>query len=166
VDAPARRPTPTDAEVEAARALLAEHLLDLRAEEWVQHVEHDPEIDRWYLRFGCDGRDAATIYLELRQRSLHHELYFLPAPEDEGRRSELHAWLLRRNHQLRGTRFSVGPDGDVYLVGRTPIEHLDHAELDRLVGALYEATEQWFQAAVRIAYGPRARTPRTGPSAP
>ena len=44
----------------------------------VQHVEYDPELRRWYVRFGCDGRDAATIYFDLHQRTLRYELYFLP----------------------------------------------------------------------------------------
>ena len=46
----------------------------------MQHVEFDPELDRWYLRFTCDGRDATTIYFDLRPRSLRYEVYFLPDP--------------------------------------------------------------------------------------
>ena len=76
------------------------------------------------MRFGCDGRDAATIYFDLHQRTLRYELYFLPAPDDETRAAALHAWLLRRNHDLYGARFSLGPDGDVYLTGRVALEHL------------------------------------------
>ena len=49
-------------------------------------------------------------------------------------------------------RFSLGPDGDVYLTGRIAIEHLTVEELDRIVGVLFELTERWFQAVVSIAY--------------
>lgn len=123
-------------------------------EEWVQHVEHDPELQRWYVRFTCEGRDAATVYFDLRQRSLYHELYFLPHPpgDDAARDAELYRWLLRRNRDLYATHFALGPDGDVYLVGRTPLDRLDEDELDAVLGALYAATETWFQAVVRIAY--------------
>jgi hypothetical protein len=107
------------------------------------------------VRFGCDGRDAATIYFDLHQRTLRYELYFLPSPEDEARRAELHGWLLRRNHDLYGARFSLGPDGDVYLTGRVALEHLTEQELDRLIGVLFELTERWFQPAVTIAFRPR-----------
>jgi hypothetical protein len=34
------------------------------------------------VRFGCDGRDAATIYFDLHQRTLRYEVYFLPDPPD------------------------------------------------------------------------------------
>ncbi|MSV68807.1 MAG: hypothetical protein F2877_06960, partial [Actinobacteria bacterium] len=98
---------------------------------------------------------AATIYFDLHQRTLRHELYFLPAPEDQARKAELAIWVLQRNHDLYGTRFSMGPEGDIYLTGRLALEHLTVGELDRIIGVLYEVVERWFGAAVKIAYGPR-----------
>ena len=147
--------TPLDSDVEAAHALIDAHLWGpVREQPFVQHVEFDPELRRWYLRFGCDGRDAATIYFDLHQRTLRYELYFLPSPEAASRRAELNEWLLRRNHDLYAARFSLGPDGDVYLTGRVALEHLTEQELDRIIGVLFELTERWFQAAVTIAYRP------------
>lgn len=145
--------TPDPETLVAAHQLVDTHLFGpIANEDSVQHVEYDAEFTRWYVRFGCDGRDAATIYFDLHQRSLRYELYFLPAPDDETRLPALHAWLLRRNHDLYGARFSLGPDGDVYLTGRIAIEHLTVGELDRIVGVLFELTERWFQAAVTLAY--------------
>jgi len=126
--------------------------------EWVQYVEYDPELRRWYVRFGCEGRDAATIYFDLHERTLRYELYFLP--DSERNHEELWGWLLRRNHTMYAARFSIGPDGDVYLTGRLALEHLTEVELDRRIGELYEITELWFQSAVELAYGRRDNPPR------
>ena len=146
--------TPNPERYRAAHALIAAHLEgEVAHEPWVQTVEHDASIPRWYVRFGCDGRDAATIYFDLHQRTLRYELYFLPDPP--GNHEELYRFLLQRNHTLYGARFSIGPDGDLYLTGRTLLEHLDVAELDRIIGVLYELVEQWFQPVVRIAFRPR-----------
>ena len=146
---------PLDPEARAAvEALIGAHLEgSVAAEPWVQAVEYDPTIPRWYVRFGCEGRDAATIYLDVHQRTLRAELYFLPDPP--GNHEELYRFLLRCNHDRYGVHFSIGPDGDCYLVGRVLLEHLDVAELDRLIGACYEVTERWFSAAVRIGFGRR-----------
>ena len=131
--------------------LIAAHLEGpVAAEPWIQTVEYDPEIPRWYVRFGCDGRDAATIYFDLHQRTLRYEVYFLPDPATN--QLELYRLLLTRNHQLYGAHFSIGPDGDVYLVGRVLLEHLDVDELDRIIGVLYELVERWFQPAIRIGF--------------
>ena len=143
--------TPVDADVDAAHALVDAHLWGpVREQPSVQHVEYDPELRRWYVRFGCDGRDAATIYFDLHQRTLRYEVYFLPDPPTN--HLELYRFLLTRNHDLYGARFSIGPDGDLYLAGRVALEHLTEVELDRIIGVLYQATEQWFQPVVRIAF--------------
>jgi hypothetical protein len=140
-----------EAQLARAHDLLARHLEgSVAAEPWVQHVEYDPEIPRWYVRFGCEGRDAATIYFDLHQRTLRYELYFLPDPPSN--HLDLYRFLLTRNHDLYNARFSIGPDGDLYLAGRVALEHLTEVELDRIIGVLYQATEQWFQPVVRIAF--------------
>jgi hypothetical protein len=144
-----------DARVALAHALLTRYLEGpVAAQPWVQHVEYDPTVPRWYVRFGCDGRDAATIYFDLHQRTLRYEVYFLPNPPNN--ELETYRFLLTCNHTLYGARFSIGPDGDLYLAGRVALEHLDERELDRVIGVLYDATERWFQALVRIAYPPRS----------
>jgi hypothetical protein len=143
--------TELDARERAAHALLASHLEgDVAEQPYVQTVEYDPEIPRWYVRFGCDGRDATTIYFDLHQRTLRYEVYFLPDPPRN--QLELYRFLLERNHGLYGARFSIGPDGDLYLTGRVALEHLDTNELDRIIGVLYELVETWFQPAVRLAF--------------
>ena len=80
-------------------------------------------------------------------------MYFLPDPP--ANHLELYRYLLRRNHTMYGARFSIGPDGDLYLVGRVALEHLSVTELDRIIGVIYETVETWFQPVVRIAFGLR-----------
>jgi len=143
---------PLDPEIlRAKHDLISAHLEGpVAREEWVQVVEYDATIPRWYVRFGCDGRDAATIYFDLHQRTLRYEVYFMPDPP--AHHEELYRFLLQRSHAMYGAHFSIGPDGDIYLVGRALLEHLDVAELDRIIGVLYEATERWFQPAIRLGF--------------
>ena len=144
--------------IERAHELVAAHLEGpVAAESYIQVVEYDPELRRWYVRFTCDGRDATTIYFDLHQRTLRYEVYFLPLPPEH--HLELYEFLLRRNHGMYGARFSLGPDGDVYLVGRLALEHLSVEELDRIIGVLYELTERWFQPVVQLAYERSPREP-------
>ena len=156
LDPVSTEPESTEPSIDDAHELVAAHLEGpVAAESYIQTVEYDPELRRWYVRFTCDGRDATTIYFDLHQRTLRYEVYFLPIPPDN--LLELYEFLLKRNHSMYGARFSLGPDGDVYLVGRLALEHLSDAELDRIIGVLYELTERWFQPVVKLAYGNRTR---------
>jgi hypothetical protein len=155
---------------EAAHALVRDHLEGpVAAEPYVQTVEYDPELHRWYVRFTCDTRDATTIYFDLHQRTLRYEVYFLPAPPAPTAEAsaQLYELLLKRNHGMYGARFSLGPDGDIYLAGRVALEHLSEEEIDRIIGVLYELTERHFPSVVQLAYG-RASVPvtPTGPEGP
>jgi len=149
-EADAGRPLDAAA-LQAKHDLIAAHLEhDVARQPFVQTVEYDPEIPRWYVRFGCDGRDAATIYLDVHQRTLRYEVYFMPDPP--AHHEELYRFLLQRNHTTYGAHFSIGPDGDIYLVGRVLLEHLDVAEIDRIIGVCYELVERWFQPAIRLGF--------------
>ena len=144
------RPLPPDA-WQAKHDLIAAHLeREVAPQPWVQAVEYDAEIPRWYVRFGCDGRDAATIYFDIHQRTLRYEVYFMPDPP--AHHEELYRFLLQRNHAAYGADFSIGPDGDVYLLGRVLLEHLDVDELDRIVGTCYDMVERWFPPAIRLGF--------------
>lgn len=147
-----------DARMQQAHDLVADHLEHaVAAEPWVQTVEYDPELTRWYVRFGCDGRDATTIYFDLHQRTLRYEVYFLPDPP--AHHVDLYRYALVHNHKLYGAKFSIGPDGDLYLVGRVALEHLTVVELDRVIGVIYETVDRCFPPAVRMTFGRRATPP-------
>ena len=77
-------------------------------------------------------------------------MYFIPDPP--AHHEALYRFMLMRNHTTYGAHFSIGPDGDCYLVGRVLLEHLDVEELDRIIGVLYELVERWFQVAVSIGF--------------
>jgi hypothetical protein len=139
-------------DLDRARVLIDEHLRnEVLPQDWVQALEYEPSMERWYLRFTCDDRDAATIYFDLRQRSLRHELYFLPMPP--GGSPRLVDAAMRWNFDLSGTHFALARDGDLYLRGRIRLEHLSSAELDRVIGTIYMANERWFKAAISLGYG-------------
>ena len=127
--------------VDQAHELVATHLEGpVAAESYIQVVEYDPELRRWYVRFTCEGRDATTIYFDLHQRTLRYEVYFLPLPPEH--HLELYEFLLRRNHTMYGARFSIGPDGDIYLIGRLALEHLSVGELEARIAALHQEIER------------------------
>ena len=88
---------------------------------------------RWYLRFKGDEKDFITVWFTLKQRTLHHEAQFMPAPE--ANQAEVYAYLLRRNAHLFGMWFALGPEDAVYLVGRVPARLVDDDELDRIAGS-------------------------------
>lgn len=118
---------------------------ELRAENpLIEAVDRDDTgVDRWFVRMAGEERAHSTVWLHLRQRTLHHETYVLPTPVDDPGR--VYEQVLRRNQALRGLAFAIGDEDALYLVGEVPIDQVDRDQLDRLLGLHHEAVERAFR---------------------
>lgn len=123
-------------------------------------VDHDPVLRRWYVRMRGEEKLITTMWMTLREMTVHFECYFMPAPEENI--AACYEFLLRTNNRLFGVRFAIGGEDAVYLVGQLPLSALDlgdveaaEAELDRMLGATYAYTEECFRNAMRIGFGAR-----------
>ena len=127
-----------------------------RAEnELLAHVEYHAEDRRWLVRMRGEEKSIITIWLTLRQRTLHYETQFMPAPEENIER--LYDYLMRANAKLFGMRFAIADEDAIYLVGQMPLSALDEPELDRIVGSSYAYVEQYFRPAMSLGYQSKFR---------
>jgi hypothetical protein len=113
----------------------------------------EPEERRWYVRVAGEEKDTFTIWLTLRQRSLHYETYVMPAPEEN--HAVFYEHLLRRNISLVGAAFAIGVEDAVFLKGAIPFDRVDDTALDHILGLLYVTTERCFRPALRIGFASR-----------
>ena len=113
----------------------------------------EPGERRWYVRVTGEEKDTFTIWLTLRQRTLHYETYVMPAPEEN--HAAFYEHLLRRNMGLSGASFAIGPEDAVFLHGAIPVRTVDRTALDHVLGLLYATVEQCFRPALRIGYASR-----------
>ena len=115
-----------------------------------QDVTDRTATHRWYLRFKGEEKDFITVWLTLRQRTLQHEAQFMPAPEEHV--AEVLTYLMRRNTELYGMAFCLGPEDAVYLVGKVPAALVDDEELDRIAGSSILYVDDHFPTAMTLAH--------------
>lgn len=121
-------------------------------------VDRQPELGRWYLRLRGEEKDFVTVWLTIRQRTLHHEAQVMPAPEVNA--GETFEYLLRRNADLHQMRFALGAEDAVYLVGEVPVTAVGDDELDRIVGSSLAYVDAYFPTAMSIGFAGRYRRRR------
>lgn len=120
----------------------------------VAHWERIPGDQRWwFLRVTGEEKDVYTIRWQLRQRTLHWETYFMPAPEENA--EQLYAHLLRRNLKMYGGTFCIGEEDAVFLVGQLDRSMIEPDELDRVLGSVWTWVEQYFKPALRLGFASR-----------
>jgi len=114
---------------------------------------HDGDERRWYVRVFGEEKEVWTLWLTLGQRTLRHETYVMPTPEENVERFYRH--LLVRNHKLNGMAFEIGDEDAVFLRGSLPVAAINEAELDRILGSMWAYIEQCFRPAMRIGFESR-----------
>lgn len=135
------------------------------ASSFVGQIEHQALPDdrghyHWLIRLKGDEKDVITLWLSLRQRSVHVETELMPAPEEQ--REELYRYLLVKNHELRELHLAIGPEEGIYLVTQIPIQELTVERLDELVGATLTYVDEIYPTAMTMGLGSvyRRRKPR------
>lgn len=122
----------------------------------LEAVERDPSEGRWLVRLAGEDKEHITLWLSLRERTLHHECHVLAAPEEA--HQAVYEHFLRANQRLYAMAFAIGPEDAVYLRGQVPLDWLDEQELDRIVGSSWQWTEQHFRTALRLGFASRLRS--------
>jgi hypothetical protein len=145
-------PVVSPEEITAAAARIEAWLAVQQAENpLVEAIERDESgVDRWFVRLRSPEKGPFTIWLLLRQRTLHHETYVFPAPMEN--EAAFYEHLLRRNLKLHGVSFAIGAEDAVFLLGQLPVDRIDDDALDWVLGTHYATVDQFFRPAMRIGF--------------
>lgn len=108
---------------------------------------------RWYVRLRGEAKEHITIWLTLGQRTLRYEAYVLPAPQENV--AAVYEQALRRNDRLVGAHFAIGVEDALFLKGELMLSSLNEAELDRIIGSVYQYVEAAFPSLIRLAFASR-----------
>jgi Putative bacterial sensory transduction regulator len=126
-------------------ALIAEALA-------AREVEHErPGPGAFLAKLPGVHRLATMCWLVVGDHSLLVEAFFMRRPDEN--HAELYRFLLARNARMYGVAFSVDHLGDVYLVGRRPLDGLTVDEIDRLLGCVLTYADETFDRALEIGFG-------------
>ena len=87
--------------------------------------------------------------------SLLVEAFFCRQPDENY--AEFYRFLLERNSRMYGVQFALDPVGDVYLVGRHPLESISVPEVDRLLGCVLSYSDDTFDQALMIGFASAIR---------
>jgi hypothetical protein len=93
--------------------------------------------------------------LEVGMHSLNLRAFLARNPDEN--HLGVYRWLLERNLKLHGICFALDALGDIYLTGRTPVELVTRAEVDRLLGAVAAAADDSFNVILELGFADSIR---------
>ncbi len=81
---------------------------------------------------------------------------FVARHPDENREA-VYRWLLERNTRSAGVAFALDRLGDIYLVGRVPLDGLTSTAVDRILGAVLDEADGAFNTILEMGFASAIR---------
>ena len=138
---PSERPSPRA----AAEATVASYLEQAE-------IEHEPGArpGEFVVTLPGERKLRTGVSLLVGDHSLSASAFVVRHADE--RHEDVYRWLLERNARLPGIAFALDRDGDVYLVGRLPLEAVNDVTLDALLGAVLEASDGSFNELLALGF--------------
>jgi hypothetical protein len=92
-----------------------------------------PRPGAYLIRLEGQHKLATMTWLIAGAHSLQVEAFFCRQPDEDHAR--FYRFLLERSGRMYGVHFALDPVGDVYLVGRLPLDCITPDEIDRILDA-------------------------------
>ena len=114
----------------------------------VDFVEQEP--GQFFAKLPGQHKLATNVWLVCGQHALLVEAFVCRRPDEN--HDEFHRYLLRRNAKTYGVSFALDKAGDVYLVGRLPLDSITSHEVDRLLGSVLQYADESFDPLLEIGF--------------
>jgi hypothetical protein len=134
-------------EQESATAVLRAAVADLEHEE--------PTPGTLVVQLPGEKKLKTTLSLVVGPHSLSLNAFVVRKPDEN--HEAVYRWLLERNTRLYAVAFAVDHLGDVYLSGRLPLHAVTAEEVDRLLGAVLEASDSSFNTILELGFASSIR---------
>jgi hypothetical protein len=122
----------------------------------VADLEHEePTPGTLVVQLPGEKKLKTTVSLVVGAHSLSVNAFVARHPDEN--HEAVYRWLLERNARLYAVAFAVDHLGDVYLSGRLPLHAVTPDEVDRLLGAVLEASDSSFNTILELGFASSIR---------
>jgi hypothetical protein len=88
--------------------------------------------------------------LVVGDHSLSINAFVIRKPDEN--EAAVHHWCMSKNATMYRVAFAINSLGDIYLVGRLPLDAVNDQELDRILGAVLEYSDSSFNTLLELGF--------------
>jgi hypothetical protein len=97
-----------------------------------------------------EAKLRTTVSLLVGEQGVSASAFVVRRPDEN--HEAFYRWMLTRNSRLPGVAFALDAVGDVFLVGRLPVEGVTDETVDRLLGALLSVADESFNELLTLGF--------------
>ena len=88
--------------------------------------------------------------LVVGDHSLSINAFVIRKPDEN--EAAVHHWCMSKNAAMYGLAYAINELGDIYLVGRLPLDAVNPQELDRILGAVLQYSDSAFNPLLELGF--------------
>jgi len=69
----------------------------------------------------------------------------------------VHKWCMAKNASMYGIAFAINELGDIFLVGRLPLDAVNSQEIDRIIGSVLQYSDSSFNPLLELGFADAIR---------
>jgi hypothetical protein len=104
----------------------------------------------WFLVLAGERKLGIGVHIQVGDRTLRVESFFMRAPEEQHGR--LFRDLLLRQASSYVLRFTLDENGDLFVLGQVPLLAVTPEEVDRIVGSVLELCDSAYLPSIEIGF--------------
>ena len=121
---------------------------------------HDLEFDHpdsktFLITLPGEKKLQTHVSLLIGDHSLSINAFVIRKPDENA--DKVHEWLLQQNSSMYSVAFAVNELGDIYLVGRLPLNAVTDVEIDRILGAVLQYSDSSFNPLLEMGFSSAIR---------
>jgi hypothetical protein len=113
-------------------------------------IDFEQEGNTFLITLKGEKKLQTHCALIVGDHSLSINAFVIRKPdENEG---QVHHWCMSKNASMYGLAFAINQLGDIYLVGRLPLDAVNAKELDRILGSVLQYSDSAFNPLLEIGF--------------
>ena len=118
-------------------------------------VDFDQEESTFLVTLTGEKKLQTHCALIVGDHSLSINAFVIRKPDEN--EDQVHHWCMTKNAAMYGLAFAINQLGDIYLVGRLPLDAVNEKELDRLLGSVLQYSVSAFNPLLEIGFASAIR---------
>jgi hypothetical protein len=122
----------------------------------IESFLHDQKIDfekngnSFLVTLPGEKKLQTHCALVVGDHSLSINAFVIRKPDEN--EAAVHHWCMTKNASMYGLAFAINELGDIYLVGRLPLDAVNSQELDRILGAVLQYSDSSFNPLLELGF--------------
>ena len=115
-----------------------------------QKIDYEKAGNSFLVTLPGEKKLQTHCALVVGDHSLSINAFVIRKPDEN--EAAVHHWCMSKNAAMYGLAFAINELGDIYLVGRLPLDAVNPQELDRILGSVLQYSDSSFNPLLELGF--------------